>query len=143
MARDDDPNEVRAKMLALLALLDVLDAGTANMSAVVIERVGRTGRYAGKVRLKFSVFVDESSTLAAADVLLANATSLRAIATRVEDRIRRGDLILFATQMIAAWTDLIARLARTPTLPAPDRDDLAAVHDALGPGPRRLPAGSP
>lgn len=97
MIGDDNPSVTRAKMMALLALLDVL-GGEGRMSAVAIDRVGTFtgGPYAGKVRLKFTVFGSESRMMKLADEL-TSLTSEEAMLRRLESEIRRR-------RRIAPWS---------------------------------------
>lgn len=149
----DDPNPTKAKMLALLALLDVLE-GNGEMTAVGTDKVGANDRFGrgGKIRLRFTVFGDETKLLALAHELTL-AGSHEAMLRMVDGLITRGDKVRFATRMISAWTEVINRLVSKAEIrelaePGPDRvDERLAVDvnlDAHGNRTvRRLPEGKP
>jgi hypothetical protein len=113
MSTDDNPDTTRAKMIALLALLDVLEGG-GDMTAIGIDRIDKVGdhnggRFAGKLRLKFTVFATESRTMELADEL-RSSSSEQAMLSMVAQRIGRDDKLKFALRMIGAWSELAQRL---------------------------------
>jgi hypothetical protein len=136
MTGDDNPNIRRAQMMALLSLLDVL-RGDAEMSAVAIDRVGTAtgGRYAGKVRLKFSVFGDEQRMMALATELTELGTD-REIRRYLESRIDRDTKMAFAVRMIASWTEVMRRLLEIggPLALPPGQDEPVEMRGVLPPG---------
>ena len=91
--------ETKAKMLALLALLDVLK-GDAQMTSVGADRVGPNdgnGR-AGKIRLKFTVFGDDARLMQLAGEL-TELGSNEAIMRRMEQALGRDDKLRLASRI--------------------------------------------
>jgi len=132
MIRDNNPNENRARMMALLSLLDVL-RGDAKMSTVGVDRVGMHGSYAGSVRLKFSVFGSESRMMALATTLTELGTE-GDIRRWLESRIDRDAKLAFAVNMIASWTEVMQRLleiGKPLALPAGKTPEHPALHTKL------------
>lgn len=81
------------------------------MSTVGVERVGTYsgGPYAGKLRLKFTVFGDPTRLMQLATEL-TELGSEAAIMRKMESAIDRDDKILFALRMIETWTEVVRRL---------------------------------
>ncbi|HKQ65997.1 MAG TPA: hypothetical protein VJZ73_13365 [Methylomirabilota bacterium] len=131
MANDD----TKAKMVALLALLDVL-TGDAQMTGVGADRVGSNDAHGrgGKVRLKFTVFGDDARLMRLA-AELTELGSNDAIVRRVKQAIGRDDKLRLAARMIETWSEVMRRLLDDRTI------DAGAVDLMLPPGARRLPEG--
>lgn len=126
---NDDPNVNKAQMIALLALLDVL-VGKAEMTAVGADKVGPLDSYgrAGQLRLRFTVFGDETRMLALAhDLTLAG--SQRELVRQVMARVNRDDKLRFVARMIEAWTEVMQRLL-APELAGASAGQLPVLADA-------------
>lgn len=146
-----DHDDTKAKMLALLALLDVLQ-GSAEMTAVGTEKIGPAdprGR-AGKIRLRFTVFGEETRLLTLAHELTV-AGSQAEMMREVMCRIDRDDKLRFAARMIETWTEVLQRLLAAPAVPVlesgtldgrttPVRPFLHGTGTGTG---KRLPEGKP
>jgi hypothetical protein len=127
---DNNPDELRAKVIALLALVDVLK-GAGEMSTVGVDRVGTAagGRYAGKIRLKFSVFGSEARMMALADELMSCDPG--EMSRRLGAMMGGGVLtenVRVVTRMIAAWSALLTRLVGEPEPPLRREIDMGVVE---------------
>jgi hypothetical protein len=143
-----------AKMVGLLALLDVL-ADNAEMTAIGADRVGANDAHgrAGTIRLKFTIFGQESRLVALAGEL-AQAGSNSELMRLVEAAMGRDEKLRLAARMIAGWTEVMQRevmqrvLADRPTaieqmerLAKPDIDRANAHSPKLIASGRRMPLG--
>lgn len=116
LADKTDPREGRAKMLALLALLDVLD-GRAEMAAIGTEKLGPLDARAGQLRLRFTVFGNESRLLELAHELAA-VGSMEELTAIVRSRISREDKLRMVARMISTWSEVMQRLLTEDERPA-------------------------
>lgn len=110
--------ETRAKMVALLALLDVLK-GDAQMTTVGVDKVGRNdanGR-GGMIRLRFTVFGSENRLMQLASEL-TELGSNEAIMAAMERSLGRDDKLRMCLRMIETWSEVMRRLLDERTLPA-------------------------
>lgn len=125
-------DETKAKMVALLALLDVLK-GDAQMTAVGADKVGSNDAHGrgGKVRLKFTVFGDDARLMRLA-VELTELGSNEAIMLRMERALDRDDKLRMAARMIETWSEVMRRLL--------DERSLEAGVEVLPSGQRSLPS---
>jgi hypothetical protein len=113
---DNNPDELRAKVIALLALVDVLK-GAGEMSTV------------GKIRLKFSVFGSEARMMALADELMSCDPG--EMSRRLGAMMGGGVLtenVRVVTRMIAAWSALLTRLVGEPEPPLRREIDMGVVE---------------
>lgn len=121
-------DETKAKMVALLALLDVLK-GDAQMTAVGADKVGSNDAHGhgrgGKVRLKFTVFGDDARLMRLAGELTDLGSN--------EAIMRRMDKLRLAARMIETWSEVMRRLL--------DERSLEAGVEVLPSGQRALPRG--
>jgi|SRR5882672_11203712 len=138
----DDPNTNKAKMLALLALLDCIE-GNAEMTAVGTDRVGQNDRYGrgGQIRLRFTMFGNETRLLGLAHEL-AYAGSHADMMRQLEARIDRTEKLRFAVRMIETWTEVMQRLLAEPADDA-ELSDGGTQHPALHTKLRQLKDGGP
>jgi len=129
MANED----TKAKMVALLALLDVLK-GDAQMTGVGADKVGSNDAHGrgGKIRLRFTVFGDEARLLRLAGEL-AELGSNDAIMRRIEQALGRDDKLRLAARMIETWSEVMRRLL--------DERSLESGVEVLPSGQRALPRG--
>lgn len=108
-----DHNPDKAKMLALLALLDVLD-GKAEMAGIGTDRVGSNdGNRGGQLRVRFTVFGQEGRLLQLAHELTligSHEGMLRNLAQRID----RDEKLRFAARMIETWSEVMQRLLAVP-----------------------------
>lgn len=129
--RDDH----EAKMVALLALLDVLH-GDAEMTAVGADRIGQNDAYGrgGKIRLKFTVFGNETRLLELAREL-TELGSDDAIRRKLRAGLDRDEKLRLAARMVESWSEVLQRLLDESLL-----DEGMAVLPAAS---KRLPGGKP
>jgi hypothetical protein len=106
-----------AKMIGLLALLDVL-TGEAKMTAVGADKVGGNDAHgrAGQIRLRFTIFGNESRLLALAAELV-DAHSDAELLRRADEAMGRDEKLRLAARMIALWTEVMQRLLAERELP--------------------------
>jgi hypothetical protein len=110
--------ETKAKMVAPLALLDVLK-GDAEMTTVGTDKVGHNDRFGrgGKIRLRFTVFGDDARLLRLAGEL-TELGSNDAIMRRMEQALGRDDKLRLCARMIETWSEVLRRLLDDRSLDA-------------------------